>query len=110
MRVPPSRSLELDGDPVERPAAPGTRVVPARAWGARPPPPVEQPVFNRRCVFPKRAKEPYDQHAPGRSCAACHRPIKARLVRIKKVPPKLCYRCWLAARTPRPRPARPATT
>jgi hypothetical protein len=39
-----------------------------------------------------KPKEAYDDLSAHR--CSCGRQIKARLARIKRRPPKLCYRCW----------------
>lgn len=51
--------------------------------------------------MPSLKKERHDDLSDIHKCQKCGKPIKTRLVRIKQVPPKLCYAHWLEAHNKR---------
>jgi hypothetical protein len=37
---------------------------------------------------------PHTLLSDNHKCKKCGKGIKARLIKIKEIPPKLCYKCW----------------
>lgn len=93
MRISPESSSASQGPPAEyrhedRSLTPGASARAARSVST-----------NERCSENKKQpKIPFDVLSDSHMCEVCKKPIKQRLVKVKKRPPRRCYRCFKAER------------